>query len=190
MRQLRTKHCEVHTGITIARILSHFDVFHISVSFSRPKREKRLKPVEVLNDKPQLSQRKLTIVRTNMIQMEGIQLGRIALIKWQSPYPYWPARISSKVGKGYDVTFYGDNRYIDDVLNLRHNDCIFIKFNYSRTAVVKPEQIFCFESNSEYLVKTLRSKTWKKKYGKAVREAEIDMGVNDEKSIFNLVDMN
>lgn len=56
---------------------------------------------------------------------------------------------------------------------------------YSRTAKVDREQIYDFENNVSYIIKTLKSAQWKFIYKKAIREAEIKAKIPLECSIIN-----
>lgn len=56
---------------------------------------------------------------------------------------------------------------------------------FSRTAKVKKDQIYDFENNAPYIIKTLKSVQWQLIYKKAIRETEIEAKIPLQSSIFN-----
>lgn len=58
---------------------------------------------------------------------------------------------------------------------------------YSRTAKVKRDQIYDFENNAPYIIKTLKSVQWQLIYRKAIRETEIEAKIPLEFSIINQI---
>lgn len=91
-----------------------------SIPSSRPKRLKNTSALLDLEREACSYTHKLQLQPVRKIILkrpEFIEPGYIVLVKWQAPYPHWPALIKKRVDNHIGVMFFGDNRYIFEQLH-------------------------------------------------------------------------
>lgn len=142
-------------------LISFFTVFYPGDMRLRPRRDVTKETNQIKNKKTTVAIRRQPIYR---VPCKNVKINDVVLFKTRG-FCEWPARVISVKEKQVEVEYFGD---------------------HTTQKSSKEENILSFQDSTELILFNLRKKK-NPDYGKAVREAEIELGVPEKDSILTKI---